>query len=42
VLLALEEVGAHVEFLYERGQLAVSNLDEVEKEDNPPLKYSIV
>lgn len=42
VLLALEEVGAHVEYLYERGQLAVSNLDEIQKEDNPPLKYSVI
>jgi glyoxylase-like metal-dependent hydrolase (beta-lactamase superfamily II) len=41
VLLALEEVGAHVEYLYERGQLAVSNLDQVEKEDNPALCYTL-
>lgn len=41
VLLALEEVGAHVEYLYERGQLAVSNLDQVEKEDNPALLYAL-
>jgi len=41
VLLALEEAGAHVEYLYEHGQLAVCNLDEVEREDNPPLKYGL-
>lgn len=41
VLLALEEIGAHIEYLYERGELAVSNLDEVEKEDNPALLYRI-
>ncbi len=39
VLLALEEVGAHMEYLYERGELAVCNLDEVEKSDNPALLY---
>lgn len=42
VLLALEEVGAHVEYLYQHGYLAVANLDEVEREDNPALCYSIV
>lgn len=42
ILLALEEVGAHVEYLYEHGELAVANLDEVEKLDNPALKYCVV
>ncbi len=42
VLLALEEVGAHVEYLYQHGRLAVCNLDEVEREDNPPLKYGVI
>lgn len=42
VLLALEEVGAHVEYLYEHGCLAVCNLDEVEREDNPPLLYGLI
>jgi len=42
VLLALEEVGAHVEHLYQWGQLAVCNLDEVEREDNPALRYGVV
>jgi glyoxylase-like metal-dependent hydrolase (beta-lactamase superfamily II) len=41
VLLALEEVGAHVEYLYERDELVVDNLDELEREDNPPLRYRI-
>lgn len=40
-LLALEEAGAHVEYLYQHGQLAVANLDEVEKEDNPALRYIV-
>lgn len=39
VLLALEECGAHVEYLYQHGQLSVSNLEEVEREDNPVLQY---
>lgn len=42
VLLALEEVGAHVEYLYQHGKLAVCNLDEVERENNPALKYGVV
>jgi hypothetical protein len=41
VLLALEEVGAHVEYLDQCGQLAVTNLDEVEREDNPALRYRV-
>jgi glyoxylase-like metal-dependent hydrolase (beta-lactamase superfamily II) len=40
-LLALEEVGAHVEYLDQRGELAVDNLDEVEREDNPPVRYRL-
>jgi glyoxylase-like metal-dependent hydrolase (beta-lactamase superfamily II) len=41
VLLAIEEVGSHVEYLYERGALRVVNLDEVEREANPPLEYAV-
>ncbi len=41
VLLALEEIGAHVEYLYERGMLAVANLDDLEREDNPALRYTL-
>ncbi len=40
-LLALTEVGAHVEYLYERGSLRVVNVDQVEREVNPPLRYVI-
>ena len=39
-LLALEEAGAHVEYLYQHGQLSVANLDEVRQEDNPALRYA--
>jgi glyoxylase-like metal-dependent hydrolase (beta-lactamase superfamily II) len=42
ILLALQEVGAHVEYLYQHGRLAVCNLDEVEREDNPALRYGVV
>ena len=42
VLLALEEVGAHVEYLYERGLLAIDNLAEVEQEENPALRYCVI
>jgi glyoxylase-like metal-dependent hydrolase (beta-lactamase superfamily II) len=41
ILLALEEVGAHVEYLDQHGRLAVSNLDEVERTLNPALRYRI-
>lgn len=42
VLLALEEVGAHIEYLYQHGYLAICNLDEVEREPNPALKYGLL
>ncbi len=41
ILMALEEVGAHVEYLYEHGEISVRNLDEVEREDNPALRYCV-
>ncbi len=41
VLLALEEVGAHVEYLYEHGALRVENLEQVEREENPPLRFRV-
>jgi len=41
VLLALEEAGAHVEYLYQRGLLAIDNLDQVEQSKEPlPILYS--
>ena len=39
VLLALEETGAHVEYLYQRGELLAANLDEIEQARNPVLRY---
>ncbi len=41
ILLAVEEVGAHIEYLYEHGYLAVANLDELEAHDNPALRYQL-
>ena len=35
VLLALEEAGAHVEYLYQRGLLGVENLQELEASEAP-------
>ncbi len=40
-LLALEEAGAHIEYLYLRGLLEIKNLDEVTTADVPvPIYYS--
>ena len=39
VLLALEEAGAHVEYLYQRGELVAANLDEIEQTSHPILQY---
>ncbi len=39
VLLALEETGAHIEYFYQRGELAVANLDNVETVHYPVVSY---
>lgn len=39
VLLAIEEAGAHVEYLYQHGALSVHNLSQLESEENPALQY---
>lgn len=39
VLLALEEVGAHVEYLDQHGQLAIANLDEVAADERAAPRY---
>jgi hypothetical protein len=40
VLLALEEAGAHIEYLYQRGLLEIQNLAELERTNgNAPLHY---
>ncbi len=42
VLMALQEAGAYVEYLYERGYLAVTNLAEFEADDKTALRYSVL
>jgi glyoxylase-like metal-dependent hydrolase (beta-lactamase superfamily II) len=40
VLLALEEAGAHVEYLYQRGLIRIENLSELENGRDPiPIRY---
>jgi glyoxylase-like metal-dependent hydrolase (beta-lactamase superfamily II) len=39
VLLALEEVGAHVEYLYDRGILNAANDDEIAHDANAVIQY---
>ncbi|MCA9921505.1 MAG: MBL fold metallo-hydrolase [Anaerolineales bacterium] len=39
ILLALEETGAHVEYLYQRGELIAANLDEIETTSHPVVQY---
>ncbi len=39
VLLALEEAGAHVEYLYQRGVLEIHNLEELERGSQPVAIY---
>ncbi|MEZ4512979.1 MAG: MBL fold metallo-hydrolase [Chloroflexota bacterium] len=39
VLLALEEAGAHVEYLHQRGELVAANIAEIEKEPRPVVQY---
>lgn len=41
VLLAIEEVAAHVEYLYQHGKLTIANLDEFLREENPPVRYVV-
>ncbi len=40
VLLALEEAGAHIEYLYQRGELKIVNTKEIDDSENPvPFIY---
>jgi glyoxylase-like metal-dependent hydrolase (beta-lactamase superfamily II) len=41
VLLAIEETGAHIEYLYQRGFLAINNLGDIQKSGHSvPIEYS--
>jgi len=43
ILLALEETGAHVEYLYQRGFLQIANLKELEENSNlVPILYQCI
>lgn len=42
ILLAIEEAGAHIEYLYHHGHLTIANLHEVETEDNPAILYALM
>ena len=39
ILLAIEEIGAHVEYLDQRGELAIANLDEVATDESAAPRY---
>lgn len=39
VLLALEEAGAHVEYLYQRGELQADNIGAIERHETPVICY---
>ncbi len=41
ILLALEEVAAHVEYLYQHAKLTIANLEEYKRDDNPPIRYAV-
>ena len=41
MLLAIEEVAAHVEYLYQHNRLAIANLDQYQSDDNPPIRYVV-
>jgi glyoxylase-like metal-dependent hydrolase (beta-lactamase superfamily II) len=40
-ILALDEAGAHVEYLHQLGQLKIANLDEVAKAPEPVIEYVV-
>lgn len=43
ILLALEEAGAHVEYLYQRGYLQITNLKDIEENSNlVPILYQSI
>ena len=39
VLLALEETGAHVEYLYNTGELVAGNVAELREQEEPVIEY---
>jgi glyoxylase-like metal-dependent hydrolase (beta-lactamase superfamily II) len=41
VLLAIEEVAAHVEYLYQHNRLAIADLKQYQVDDNPAIRYVV-
>ena len=41
ILLAIEEAGAHIEYLYQHSHLTIANLKEFEAEPNPAILYAL-
>ena len=41
VLLALEEAAAHVEYLYQRGELVASNVETLRDPAEPVVEYVV-
>ena len=41
ILLAIEEAGAHIEYLYQHGHLTIANLKQFEAEPNPAIMYEL-
>ena len=41
VMLALTDIGARVEYLQQQGEMAVVNLDEIEREEFPAYQYAL-
>jgi glyoxylase-like metal-dependent hydrolase (beta-lactamase superfamily II) len=40
-LLAVTDVGSRVEYLHQRGQLSVANLDEIERDETAVFRYRV-
>ncbi len=41
ILLAIEEAGAHIEYLYQHGHISIANLKEFEAQPNPAILYEL-
>ena len=40
-MLAITDVGSRVEYLHQRGQLLVANLDQCERDEEPVYRYCV-
>ena len=41
-LLAITDIGSRVEYLHQRGQLTVANLDEIDRNETAVFRYRAV